>query len=1579
MGTRDELVLELKGWCQGESVDEAHAVLVLMQEDVTAAVIEETMQTVKSLGRVRVRGRTLSLRQNRFLVLCECKEAVKRDMVPFEVFPIDGGGPWSVVTVDEGPRASAQSQGPSQQAKDKPVDEQCTWFPEGDTAAKSTEAILRVVSEILDKSKSSSEHGSYRRLRTFSGLLPTPAGEEQFDHWFSQAWLMVEECDCSLKEKRRRLMESLRGPALEIVQAVRTGSLNVSPEACLEALEHAFGTAETGEELYFAFRLLQQQPTERLSDFLRRLEQSLNRVVQRGGLPSGCTDKVRLDQLLRGAIASDLMLINLRLRERKDKPPSFLQLLKEIRTEEEYEASRKKLHPVVQSAYVKQEVDEKQTEIQTLKSEMKELKSLVAAAVSKPIQDTLASTDQASHNAVSIECSSDSEITALKKQLKRLQQKFTKNVADPRAVVSSVKTSKLAASSSQRSLKVSEEHFCYRCGENGHFAGKCQNPENQAKVIKRLIQALKFSKTNKSSGDATASTMNCSVKNSTAHVPESVSIPDGLVGPPSLVPLKVNGQPCTALLDSGSQVTIIFEHWYQRYLSDILIQPVSGLSLWGLSESGVSYPYSGYVVVDLEYPAEVLGTVQTVTVLALICPSPRADDHTSVIVGTNASHVRRLVNQCKDNGVDVTQALGLRVRVSEGQPALKGVTVPVQEDNEAGRVRWMGPGPLTLPPHGDAPVVCKVELKKPVQQEILMMDSSPSVTLPADVFILPMVMPSGALDANSFKVLVRNESTREISIPVGTVIGSVFHIDSVSTIQSKETAPSNFDASQINFGDSPISEKWKNRLRQKLAQKSHVFSMNEWDVGLAKGVEHRIRLSDSRPFRQRSRRLAPADIEDVRRHLQELLQAGIIKDSRSPYASPIVVVRKKNGTVRMCIDYRLLNSRTVPDQYTTPCIEDALNALTGSQWFSVLDLRSGYYQIAMSEEDKEKTAFLCPLGFFQFERMPQGITGAPATFQRLMEKAVGDMNLLQVLVYLDDLIIFGKTLEEHEERLLKVLDRLGEVGLKLSVDKCQICLPRVKYLGHIVSADGVAPDPEKIEAVTTWPMPTNLKTLQSFLGFCGYYRRFIQNYSAIVRPLTELTKGLNAVGHRWLAALSTYEFDIQYRPGRHNIDADLLSRNTPDVDDDRWVTIPQSGVKTICRQVCVPEPVHSTPAYVAQLGASSHCVPDLYAYPMHMNLKSLELMSKQSLKKAQEGDEAIGPAIQAVQHGQWPDDASKNPELLRLKREIGKLSMKDGLLHRYTKKPSGEMVTKLKEDLKQAYRLASEAADKRHQRNKRLYDQRVTFQSLETGDRVLLRNLGLRGKHKLESKWSTEPYVVTGKLPNLPVFKIKREDGRPGTKTIHRDHLLPIGQLVRMPLTKQIEDPPARPRTRAVTQKKNQRDKSPETHELQEFSDSSSEVEYFVTHRAMPKHLARRVLNTARSVDIDDDPVPGNGHEPDHDADSEYDNDMRVEPVHGQDSDIEDDVLNSEPETEDERGKGCEREKTPENVRENGLESGEESVVEVQEERLNTRTEPRPKRTIKPTIKLTYDEPGRSSDKPLTIVHRGIVIKIGTP
>lgn len=1022
----------------------------------------------------------------------------------------------------------------------------------------------------------------------------------------------------------------------------------------------------------------------------------------------------------------------------------------------------------------------------------------------------------------------------------------------------------------------------------------------------------------------------------------------------------------------------------------------------------------------------------------------------------------------------------------------------------------------------------------------------------------------------------------------------------------------------------------------------------------------------------------------------------------------------------------------------------------------------------MAEEDKEKTAFICPLGFFQFERMPQGITGAPATFQRLMEKTVGDMNLLQVIVYLDDLIVFGRSLEEHEERLIKVLDRLGEAGLKISLDKCQFCQPKVKYLGHIVSADGVSPDPAKVEAVTTWPQPTDLKTLKSFLGFCGYYRRFIANYAAIVRPLTELTKGyaptqksrkhskdptrsylkesepfgdrwdqactdafhqvihslthapvlafanpdkpyilhvdaslkglgavlyqeyseglrpvafasrklsqsetrypihqleflslkwavvdkfhdylygarftvytdnnpltyvlstakLSAVGHRWLAALSTYDFDVQYRPGKHNIDADLLSRNFSETEGViEWETIPQGGVKSICQHVSIPMSSDSSIRYVEQLGASFDAVPDLYTFPVQQELKSLEHMSNTELISAQQNDPNIGPAMQAVQKQTWPEYCDSNSELSRLKREKDKLFMKEGLLHRVSKRPSGEEFTqlvlpkefreavlkslhndlghlglerttdllrsrffwskmakdaeqhikncgecllrktpdqratplhqimsngpmdlvcidflsmepdskgisnvlvvtdhftryaqafptknqkaqtvakvlvdkffvhyglptrihsdqgrdfesklirdllkmmgvkksrttpyhpqgdpqperfnrtllsmlgtlsqekkrhwsqhvgylvhaynstkcdstgyspyflmfgrearlpvdlcfgtsserkaenhlkyvqKLKENLQHAYHLASEAASKSHQKNKRAYDKRIRFQSLDIGDRVLLKNWGLKGKHKLQTKWSPVPYVVVGRMPNLPVFKVRQEDGRGGLKTIHRDHILPIGELVRLPKAEMECEPPTRPKTRTGTSKEKHKPK-PQIQKIipedMQDSDSSSEFEFYRPARpnfTLLKDLVYRdTAGPSAVVQEDDTASQQSDQNPEGDTSEE-------EPLHEGDQESEQESTSesdSEPEQVDSKQDESQTIESQTHFREPDTVSDSESGLET-----------RPKRKVKPVVRLTYDEPGKAKDQPITIIHRGVVIKIG--
>ncbi|KAF7647554.1 hypothetical protein LDENG_00170760 [Lucifuga dentata] len=337
-------------------------------------------------------------------------------------------------------------------------------------------------------------------------------------------------------------------------------------------------------------------------------------------------------------------------------------------------------------------------------------------------------------------------------------------------------------------------------------------------------------------------------------------------------------------------------------------------------------------------------------------------------------------------------------------------------------------------------------------------------------------------------------------IPVILNVKPLTTDDSHILTQPDQTPKNNFD-----FGDSPISNEWKERITVKLNSMPDVFSQHKLDFGRTDKIKHHIKLSDETPFKHKVRRIHPQDIEAVRKHLQELLDAEIIRESESPFFSPIVVIRKKNSDVRLCIDYRKFNLQTVKDSYALPNLEESFSALNGSKWFSVLDLKSGFYQIEMEESGKYKTGFVCPLGFVKFNRMPQGITNVPSTFQRLMEHCIGELNLKQALVFMDDLIIFSPMLEEHEERLLNVLNRLREYGLKLSPDKCKFFQTSVKYLSHIVSIKGIETDPEKIATLKPWQKPNNLKELRTFLGFCSYYRRFIKDHAKIVKPLNVLS------------------------------------------------------------------------------------------------------------------------------------------------------------------------------------------------------------------------------------------------------------------------------------------------------------------------------------------------------------------------------------------------------------------------------------------------------------------------------------------
>ena len=308
-------------------------------------------------------------------------------------------------------------------------------------------------------------------------------------------------------------------------------------------------------------------------------------------------------------------------------------------------------------------------------------------------------------------------------------------------------------------------------------------------------------------------------------------------------------------------------------------------------------------------------------------------------------------------------------------------------------------------------------------------------------------------------------------------------------------------------------EKWseddKNAAIEMIKRNANIFSKNDMDMGRTNLVKHHIELTDPIPFKESYRRIPPQMYDEVKAHIQEMLDLGAIRHSNSPWPSAIVLVRKKDGRLRFCIDLRKLNNRTVKDAYSLPRIETLLDTFLGSTIFTTLDLKAGNWQVEMAEECKAFTAFTCgPLGFYECETMPFGATNAPATFQRLMHNCLGDLNITWCVVYLDDIMVFSDNPKDHIVRLEAVFKKLATAGLKLKPSKCFFFKEEIDYLGHLVSGKGVATSPKKIEAVTKWPVPQTVYDERSFSGFVGYYRRFIRDFSKISKPIREVIIGL---------------------------------------------------------------------------------------------------------------------------------------------------------------------------------------------------------------------------------------------------------------------------------------------------------------------------------------------------------------------------------------------------------------------------------------------------------------------------------------
>ena len=352
-----------------------------------------------------------------------------------------------------------------------------------------------------------------------------------------------------------------------------------------------------------------------------------------------------------------------------------------------------------------------------------------------------------------------------------------------------------------------------------------------------------------------------------------------------------------------------------------------------------------------------------------------------------------------------------------------------------------------------------------------------------------------------------NITTHPITLLAGTVVSNLTPVlveDDVNVVEDLAEIPEHIQP-LLDGVDCDIDVGVKEKLLSLLRNYSDVFSKDELDLGDANLVQHTIDTGQNRPIKQQLRRQPMHLLDKIDEQVQQMLTAGVVEPTSSPWASNVVVVKKKDGTLRFCIDYRRLNDITRKDVYPLPRIDACLDAMAGAQYFSTFDLRSGYHQVRMHEADADKTSFVTRQGAFRFRRLPFGLCNAGSTFQRLMDIVMKEANFEICLVYLDDIIVYSEEADEHLRRLEIVFSRLRKARLKLKPSKCKILQKHVTFLGHVVSNEGLSTDPEKIAAVVEWPRPTNQTEIRSFLGLCSYYRRFVKDFASIASPLHALT------------------------------------------------------------------------------------------------------------------------------------------------------------------------------------------------------------------------------------------------------------------------------------------------------------------------------------------------------------------------------------------------------------------------------------------------------------------------------------------
>ncbi|MDA8040957.1 MAG: reverse transcriptase domain-containing protein, partial [Pirellulales bacterium] len=606
------------------------------------------------------------------------------------------------------------------------------------------------------------------------------------------------------------------------------------------------------------------------------------------------------------------------------------------------------------------------------------------------------------------------------------------------------------------------------------------------------------------------------------------------IGPKNLGKALIDGELTTCLLDNGSQLNFVTPAFVQERGMDVLsldylAQEIGGSipAINGLGGNPVDP--TGFVLMNVKVPC-VQGYDEDQ--VAIVLDDPEMSE-CPVILGTPTLY--RVMEVIKESEISKLAIPWASSRISwlmrdvlakVGQVVVEGVAnkpISPLDVDEVVRVA----SKCTVPPFGQKVIHGRINLVLRGHKMNVMTHGlekkSPSLPLGIDVQTAYATLADGS---NRVTVVLKNTTRDWLEVKKGIPIARMVaanEVPKVTNLFSAEKPKEQPTLTEIERQDLLLEkldlsglEAWPadqaEKARGLLREYHDIFSLEKHDMGHTQATKHKIVLKDpdAPPFKERFRRIPPPQLDEVRAHLKMMLDAGVIRPSNSPWCNAVVLVRKKDGSLRFCIDFRRLNALTVKDSYPLPRICETLESLAGAAHYSTFDMNSGFWQVPMDEDSKQYTAFtLGSMGLYECESMPFGLCNAPPTFQRLMLNCLGELNLTYCLIYLDDVIIFSHTEEEHLERMRVVFDRLREHGLKLKPSKCEVFKTEINYLAHHVSSKGVLPSKRNLQAIAECPPPDTYTKVKSFVGLVGHYRRFIKGFANIAAPLYDLTSGEN--------------------------------------------------------------------------------------------------------------------------------------------------------------------------------------------------------------------------------------------------------------------------------------------------------------------------------------------------------------------------------------------------------------------------------------------------------------------------------------